>query len=727
MEDEALRAALHAARDAMCALDSSSKKRDLRQLIRILESLPVQIGFDDAAGVLGEYARACAPLKGDDPRGQKANALRALSIIFDCMAALGCQSSDGCVLWIRGNAGLLGGRGKSRRTVIKRVISSKLGPASCRMLEIPSEDLPQLLVFDIDNLAIQDLMIEAAAPHTAGPGEVPLRGLRKLASTFAESMAGDVPECPDGFRERHLAAQMEYYGDDKDSLWLLVRIYLRIAVLQGSRSPLATEGITAEFLASHMFVSRYRAGYRAVSYSPLDPVPAWDRWLLFPNGAEGDYAAGKPDKGHRVDFSEIDEPLRSFAKRWFWTGDGSLQTRIGRLCQTRYFLRWRKEVSTFVDLDDPYLVHSEDLELYLSHLRSRYARTSFKEAKSGLRAFVEFLSEEGSGLADPLCAYVIGEFGEGEGGSERDKSAMSKEHYSRIEEELRHRAETSSGWLQQYTAFLLMGCMPVRESSALDLKLSHVVEASRPGLYVLRQPSKTTGRSKRDYQLPARVKAAIDRCARDTQPLRDEAPAELRDYVFLVPVSKGGVSVMVKGTFDDRLGRLCAELGLPPYSASSIRRRYMTDADDAADELGMGASAKRAVTGHVDPTVDPRHYIRRDDADYYEALYGVEIGAAKIKGEVLAEKPGGLDEGELVEKGSGWCGCEACMKGIASCLICSGFRTTPSQIPAFKANIARIESMMAEAGTDHDRGHLAAYKALNVAYICALEALREEL
>ena len=196
--------------------------------------------------------------------------------------------------------------------------------------------------------------------------------------------------------------------------------------------------------------------------------------------------------------------------------------------------------------------------------------------------------------------------------------------------------------------------------------------------------------------------------------------------MFLTKGTKGAVKVFTKSRFNLRLWRVCAILELPRYNPSSIRSRYMTDVDSAADELGMGWPVKRAASGHVDPATDPRHYISRDDIEYYEALYGVEVGTAKVRGILVPEKPESLKDAEMVAKETGWCGRDSCAGAIATCMMCPSFRTSPSQIPAFKAALHAADLAIAELETDHDRQHMNAYKSLVATYLCALEGMGRE-
>ncbi|MGN0038895.1 MAG: hypothetical protein ACI36Y_07180 [Coriobacteriales bacterium] len=109
------------------------------------------------------------------------------------------------------------------------------------------------------------------------------------------------------------------------------------------------------------------------------------------------------------------------------------------------------------------------------------------------------------------------------------------------------------------------------------------------------------------------------------------------------------------GALRDRIVSLSAELELPRYSPASIRGCYMTAANKAVSELGMGSEAERAASDHIDPATGPLHYIRHEDREYYEALCGIEIGTAKIRGVLTPERPEGLSESDEVAIGFAIC------------------------------------------------------------------------
>ena len=702
----------------------SRKRRMLPQLFSIASSLPASIGPNEAAAELWKRAQDNRPEK-DEHDTPKDNGIKVVALLLDELSSLDFSSSEPCITWLRENGTLLGERGMKRRTLIKRLLLSPLGPASCRTVKTIEPDTSPLVVFDTDNKLIQDLLISAACPDDPAVPRAEC-ALGSMGPTFAKSLGGAVPATLEEFGEEHLAKQMAFYEGHLENLWLLHRAYMLISRAQGPSGLLARDGITAAFLANCHFRPRYTDGFRAVLYSPLDPPPGWDRWIVYPNGTEDDFAAGKPDKGLRVDFTVIDPPLRNLAKKWFWEDRACLQTKFNRMEVLGDFFSWRRSSASITGFNEPYLILSEEIELYLSSRRLKRSRTSFKFVKHSLRSFVEFLLEEGDDLADPSCPYVFKSFGNGNGGKKREKLAMPAGHYRKIEKTLEQRSGNSLEDLFDYTIFLLLGTTPLRISSVLDLKRSHIAETSRKGLHAVRQPSKTTGRDARGIQLPPEAKRAVDRTVQGTQELRDAAPEEMRDYVFLVPGFMGGTSVLSKSAFVGRFGRLCSELELPAYNPASVRSGYMTAVDEAADELGMGQAAKNAGSDHMEPRTSPEHYIQHSDREYYEAMYGVEIGTAKIRGRLSAEAPEYAGEGSAVEHGAGWCECESCLKAIASCLICPSFCTCPSQIPAFKANIERADVLMPELETDHDRRHLAAFKSLNIAYLCALEGMKKE-
>lgn len=720
--DATVRCSLLAAFRDMCNLSLDYCRELTPHLRDIVQAIPTEASADEAPDILRSLARLAEKTEDGAVRKKR---YRVLGLVCLRLAGHADVAGDPHMAWIAENRELI-----LSNLHCYRIIAHVMANDVSLFREMPDDSrrkknggIGSLVEFDTGERWVQDLVLEVFSGKPKGVTKA-----RKVASSFAESLSGDVPQTPSGLTAEHLVRQLEHFADDEMATRGIEELYihlLRTRRAGGSLGP--AQGVTLSYLENPKFVQFWRDGFRAVLLNPLDPVPAFDRWHLFPNGTEDAFAAGKPNRGHSVDFMRVDRPLREAAKCWFWHDDVSLVYRKQKLHSVCLFLEWRREGPRFVSLDESFLVGSEEVELYLLGLQKRYAKDSMAGTKTALRSFFEFLGENHGWLIDPLCLHIVNEFCGGKGCGAGKPAYIPPEDFEALETAFRERSSESPDGMIRYAAFMILAYTPIRGASIFDLKLSHIQESARPGQHVVRQPSKTTGRDSRDLGIHPKIKRVIDQVIIGTSPCREVAPEDLRDYVFLTNGMKGAVVVYSDDAFRKYLSRLCGELGLPAYNRRSIRSWYMTRASDAGMGLGMDPDRTREATGHASVRTDEKHYINRPDREYYEALYGVEIGTAKIAGALSLETPPGVGEPDLVSGGAGYCSSDSCsLDGAVSCLLCRHFRTTPRHIPRMKEAVADIDRRIMAMGTDHDRGHLAARKRLYVAYICALEELRRE-
>ncbi|MBR3690899.1 MAG: site-specific integrase [Eggerthellaceae bacterium] len=562
-------------------------------------------------------------------------------------------------------------------------------------------------------------ILENCAQGDAQPGTL------LYAKHFVKSLGGNEPESVYAYGAKTISLQLSFPRTiDMPTKYLeayklaVINFHLRVIRQRNPNNPLPlSEGLTLPYLERHLFSKEWEEGYRAVLPNAFDPVPIWDRWILFPNGDADLSMRAKPNEGVELDFSLLSKPMADLTKAWLWNTEGSVHTKRSKLHSIRRLYTSNDSHIGVTSTSPPRVVltHSNVLKALATSVGTT------NQTKSALKSFVEYGVKTEQLVIEPSALMLLTQLPI----SHRppsDIEAISDKDLARVMNRLDILAEESLTYRCIYYATCIVVTSPLRMSEVLDLKITDLEKTPTSGVYKLRRVVKSSGGRKRDIQLSRSAKRALDSVIDITASLREQAPVELCDYIFLFIAKRNSYRVIESHNVNSMLKKAAAECEVKCLP-SIIRKTYMTHVVKQGTIRGFDRLDLRPLTNHSDVRVEDIHYLRPDIREYLEATHKITIGNSPIKGDIAISDVSHSKE-FLVEGGCGYCRNEGCkIEGTVSCLLCSGFVTTPKHIPEFEEAIKILDVRINVAGSQHDREHLVAVKRLYLHYLGALMTL----
>ena len=521
-------------------------------------------------------------------------------------------------------------------------------------------------------------------------------------------------------------------GDEKfmaDAARMVRRLHLYAASMQpeGEGGFCYAAGLTKAALEYDQICPLWRQGFRAVLHNPADPMPAFPKWLLFPNADEclnGSFSADRPQK---LDLSVEDESMQRLLIGWTWRGGlpaTAVRVAPKHAAGLAGFLIERA-LRVIGAEREAFVVTASLMASYLPNALRPWGPTAKRHIKGWLRSFLEYGEAAGALQVEGACYLHLATNASERGDSEGDVDAISLDDLRSLSSELESRSPRTQIDELVYAAFCVQALTPLRISEILTLRAGWIDEEPRPGIRAVVAAGKSSGRALRRVQIPESAYRMLDAVRRTTAALRQTADPETADYLFICPGPMGRVKTLDKRLYRGRLSAAAAAVGVTAAAPSNLRKRYMTEVVERGVARNLSRLALRPLTGHAADAVTNKHYLREDIRSYLEAVHGIEIGSPTVVGEVVASIEGSCAASELVENGAGICRNEQCdVKGTVTCLMCSGFLTAPQFIPEMKEAVATLDSQMASAG-QHDREHLMSVKRLHLAYLGKMMEMKE--
>ena len=283
-----------------------------------------------------------------------------------------------------------------------------------------------------------------------------------------------------------------------------------------------------------------------------------------------------------------------------------------------------------------------------------------------------------------------------------------------------------------FCAFVTIALSQLRISEVLSLKVDDLYEDKARNITSVWVSTKTDGSGFREVHLLKEVHRLLTAVMGLTDDVRSEAPASLKDYLFLYRSrSFEAPSLLSLSTFGRRLAERCAELGIERIGARSIRRRYQTEVVMRTVKDNLDILKARHLTGHSSLRTTYEYYVRPDVRQFYEISEGVLIGVPRLVGTIEGTEKGAsversLTADSLVEGGAGYCRNDSCnIAGTLPCLMCKGFYTTPRCIPEMQEALEIVKRKLRDsAAYSHERERLLAVKRLYVEYLVVMESMR---
>lgn len=552
-----------------------------------------------------------------------------------------------------------------------------------------------------------------------------------ITSHFTESL-GFVPTTFEDFSVDTFSKQIEYYGqmenyeNRKAAFVGVAKIYEYVIdnLEEEQETFTIATGITKELIQRVGFCVEWADGFRPVIHNPADPVPPFAKWLLIPNEEEKKYVSIKP-AGEIVDASyDRSDKLEHLLKSWLWRECDSvwaIRTSSGYL--TGLF-------ETFTPQDDgTFLVTNAGLTKWFASMRDKHCGHSMRRLQRWARSIISYgcgigVLEQESTVPLLLSAKVKNTTWEFD-----ESTAADIEDLRKLASELE--AHSSDSFLNElyYCVFVTISLTPLRIGNVLALKTSELEE--HPGnIHYVRTSTKTDGQGRRDIQIPASVYRLLKRVIELTDDIREDASEEVAERIFIyLSDMRNRVMMLQEAPFIAYLKETCSRLGISYITPGSIRKRYQTEVVLQGVEKNLNRLAIKPLTGHASIATTEKYYVRDDLRHYLEATYGIEIGAPKIKGEIVEQASNievPLSEEDAVEGGAGFCRNPECnVPGTLTCLMCKGFVTSPECISEMEEAVANVQQRLAAAADNaHDREHLIAVKRLYVGYLAVMYSMQ---
>lgn len=484
-------------------------------------------------------------------------------------------------------------------------------------------------------------------------------------------------------------------------------------------------GLTKETVTYMYLADKWLEGYRAVTYSPLDPPPSFPKWILFPNEDEtrhSSFVAGNPQA---VDASAPAD-FQALLIAWLWSkGDSARALRYaGPYCS----LLASKVVEAGHKDRDSWRVEPKSVLDALAPYRMR-APKQVRGIKGYLRSFLEFAEAKGAVSVSPSCWLLLETTrAEKDDNGESGIDALSREETGALAKEIESRIDRSLADKLVYIVFCTQALTPLRHSEIVTLRIGDIVDGAHSGHHAVERTTKADAHGKRRIQIPRRVHQLLMAAEEATQELRESCGEDVREYLFLVPSPLRTVCPLREDTYRNKIidaGKACGIEGCVP---SRLRKRYMTEMVEQGLKHNLSRLVVNRLTNHAAEDIVNKHYLREDIRNYLEATHGILIGNPRIPGDIVEDgELAGFGAEDEVERGCGYCRNDDCnVAGAATCLICSGFLTSPQFIPQMEESLTILQIQIERAPSDHDRQHLVAVKRLLLAYLGKLLELKEE-
>lgn len=568
------------------------------------------------------------------------------------------------------------------------------------------------------------------------PHEILRVGEKELIGHLAESL-GFVPTSAMAFGAESFTSQLSWCdGLDgakirRDAKRMARRLHLYAASLcapdEGGFG--YGTGLTKAALDHDRICTLWQAGYRAVLYNPMDPIPEPAKWLLFPNRDECLSASFKPNRPYPLDLTASDERLQGLVKRWIWRGDLS-SAAVRRAPEFAIALSERiaaRGMRIISHGEERFLVKAETLASYLEEATSGHsAPSSRRHIKGWLRSFLEFGEGVGVLQVEPTCYMHLATTAAERGDEGSGVGAMSLEDLRLLSTELEERSAGSLVDELVYAAFCVQALTPLRISEILTMRVNGLDRSPRKGLRAVRVARKASHRAAATVQVPETAYRMLDAVRTATEDARKHADPSAAEYLFVYPASMGVISLLEDRLYRSKLREAALAVGVEKCSPRNLRKRYMTEVVEKGVAKNLSRLALRPLTGHSSDAVTNRHYLREDIRAYLEAVHGIEIGTPRIPGSIEADSWKAAQAEDVVEGGAGVCRNPECnVAGTVTCLMCSGFLTTPRFIPAMREAVATLDERIARS-TPHDREHLLSVKRLYLAYLGRMMEIDDE-
>ncbi|MDQ0215545.1 integrase [Oikeobacillus pervagus] len=550
---------------------------------------------------------------------------------------------------------------------------------------------------------------------------------RNFQASLADTLITKITD----FNARTFKTQYYFYKNFKERvplLTLLKKFYLKLLSSPEGKDILHwRDGIDGNMLQTVSFNRNYEEGFLPIPLNPFDPVPAFDKWLIMPNGAENKTTKINSFSYKPINFSLCeDEILKDCVKHWFWNSKVSLTARIDqayviiKFINFIYDLRNKFSIKRMTQsFDEQDSISVEEIFSYVQFVKNNNKNVQYI---SNVKKFLDYLNENNLYYVEPSgFKYLVSKPREMRN-SARD---ISNENLMKIEAKLKENAHDNYLNTLYYIVFHIAIATEFRISQIINLKVNCLIKGVKKDYY-LESNTKVSKGKKVKIPITPYTRRYIETAIKFTQEVRDKCQdISIKEHIFIHEYSNLYFKVINVRTFSDYLKRICLELGIEPFTAQNLRDTYMTKSLEYAIKNNLSDLELKALTNHKNISTTTNHYVAEKINDYLEATHMVVIGNPTIKGNIVTETDHKHED--LVNDQCGYCPYESCIRrdDNLDCLMCSGFIATVDRIPFYEEKIRSIDSEIKSAKLPTDKERLVTIKRLYLAYLRKLLELRE--
>ena len=525
--------------------------------------------------------------------------------------------------------------------------------------------------------------------------------------------------------------QFSYYKNNNLSKYLspLCSFYLMILNKDNNIITLK-DGFDINTIQRADFHSLYSDGFRVVLFNPNDPIPQSDKWILYLNGYEIYTTIYKSKDYKKIDFTIISNDIfRSYAKKWFWETTSSISTKAPKLLRIASFCNFldnlkNKNILPMQNQPKNTITTSE-IYAYKTNLNSQFNNSKTQAHYiDSVKVLLTFLKENKLINIETGAFYYLSV---NYSSNNYNPVSIPPEHLTLIEKKLKEESYNSYLKTLYYIAFHISLNTEFRISQIFNLEVNCVQPAMKENQYVLISNTKVTNGDKKEQPISIYTKRHIDELISFTTNIRNNCNDPLLNkYLFLYLGDRNIYRVARAKSFYSHIIKCCEALGLPSYSATNLRKTYITYADELKLKNQWSELDLKSITNHAHKSTIDKHYIDLKIRNILQSTYGVIIGDVNINGKVSKETTIVQTAENTVDEGCGICSNSSCnVNSNLDCPMCPNFIVTVNMIPYYKEKLDKINSLLNKVTIQHEKEHLNSIKRLYLAYLEKLYLLKD--
>jgi len=562
--------------------------------------------------------------------------------------------------------------------------------------------------------------------------------LNEISSNFEDSLIGLEVKSISDLNLNSYIHQVKFFSsiDEKKRKHgsLITNFYNHIAMNYNPKI-FKNDGFDSSILQRADISAKIINGYELISLNSFDPIPVYDKWLLYFGEISNSNSSITTSSVFKMDFSLITNTVyRYWCKHYIWRDTSSMSTKKRNMSDIKFFLNYidkikRREILTIFTGSTP----SEDFVIndviaYKHYVYSKYTNNRTRSSYIYIaRLLLNHISEYGIYEVDSSYKHHLTHTLS----SDYNNAVAIPDSELKLLSTLMNKNSSKSVLNTLYYAIFYIALeTEFRPSQIVRLTHRCVNETAKPNEFIIKSKSKRSPESLLEQAITIYVKRQIDEIIALTNEYRNSCHVEkLKQYLFIVPTVRHNIYKLIRiDDFNSYLQKCCNEVGIHSYSISNLRDTHMTKAEEYAIRNSISDIEQSVLTGHISPSTTSRFYVDSRLTELLEAVHGIIIGNVNVSGEIVKEINPSINNNEhLVEDGCGYCNLKTCKENtMLGCLVCSDFVTTISRLPYFEERIKMIDNKLKKSRFSHDKEDLSNIKILLVAYKKEIIKLMED-